>query len=102
MLADRHALEDVYAELRWRAFAQDPKLFFRECVWIPSQRDARGRERFELFDYQVEDFDTLLNNRFVIGLKARQIGWSTLIAAALLHRCLFRPGSVCLWVSNNQ
>lgn len=99
---DRARLEAAHQELRWRAYRDDPELFFQECVWVPSQRDPRGRERFELFDYQVEDLHTLVSNKFVIGLKARQIGWSTLIAGLLLHRSIFREGSVCLWVSNTQ
>ena len=101
-MLDRKALEERNIELKWRRYANDPELFFRECIWVPSQRDPRGREKFELFDYQVEDLRTLLGNRFVIGLKARQLGWSTLIAAILLHRCIFQPGSVCLWLSNSQ
>lgn len=98
----RADLERFNREVQWRRYRDDAELFFREAIWVPSQRADDGREKLELFDYQAEDFATLRDNKFVIGLKARQIGWSTIIAASLLHRCLFKPGTVGLWVSNNQ
>lgn len=101
----RDHLEGAWAELRWRQYAKSPELFFEECLWIPSQeadRAVNGRVRFELFDYQREDLETFLTNRFVIVLKGRQLGLSTLVGGLALHRCLFNPGTVILWVSNNQ
>lgn len=98
----RTRLEKALVELRWRQFAKDPAFFFRSCLFIPSQQDERGRTRFEMFDHQNQDLETFLNNRFVVVLKGRQIGLSTLVGALALWRCLFRPGSVVLWVSNNQ
>lgn len=98
----RSQLEQALVELRWRAYARDPEKFFEECLYIPSQQDERGRTRFKLYDHQREDLETFLNNRFVVVLKGRQIGLSTLVGAKALWRCLFRPGSVILWVSNNQ
>ena len=100
--ATRRRLEHVLAELRWRRYGGDPAAFFREAIWIPSQQDERGRTKFDLFDYQEDDLDTFLNERFVCVLKGRQIGLSTLVGALALWRCLFRPGSVILWISNNQ
>lgn len=99
---ERNRLEQFHIELLWRRYADDPAAFFRECVWIPSQRDERGREKFDLLDYQEADLETLLTNKFVTVLKARQIGMSTLIGGIALWQAMFRPGTVVLWVSNNQ
>lgn len=99
---DRWLLEQLLIELLWRRCAADPAFFFETCLSIPSQRDPRGREEFELFDYQHDDLRTFLTNRFVTVLKCRQIGISTLVGAYALWRCLFRPGSVILWISDGQ
>ena len=72
------------------------------CVWIPSQRDSRGREPLRLFDYQREDLRAFHEHQFGVVLKARQIGLSTVIGAYSLWTVLFRPGAVVLWISDGQ
>ncbi len=94
-------VERAYSELMYRRAAADPEWFMRQCCQIPSQRDPSGREPFGLFDYQTETLETFLKERFAIVLKARQIGLSTLVGAYALWLCLFRPGSVVLWISNS-
>lgn len=100
----RRQLEELYAEQCWRRAKNDPDYFMRELVWVASQRDGvdMGRELFDLFDYQEEDLQAFLEHRFAIVLKARQLGLSTLVAGYALWLTLFRPGSVVVWVSNNQ
>lgn len=100
--ADRLRFEQVYAELLWRQAAADPKWFMRECVWIPSQRDPRGKEPFDLFDYQEDDLDAFRSEKYAIVLKCRQIGLSTLVGAYALWLAITQPGTVILWISNNQ
>ena len=101
-MTDRHELEQLRAEMMWRRASKDPAFFMRELMWVQSQRDDRGREPFELFDYQEDDLQTFLENQFAVVLKARQLGLSTLVAGWALWLVLFRPGAVIVWVSNNQ
>lgn len=97
----RSRIEDAYAEILWRRCRED-KVFFFNQLYIPSVRDARGREEWRLYDYQYNDQVILNESSKVVILKARQLGLSTLVAGNVMHDAMFRPGSVSLWVSNNQ
>jgi len=102
----RKLLEAALVELRWRYYAQNPERFFAECVWVPSQGildvDKQGKVLFETFPYQRETLATFLDRRYVIVLKARQLGLTTLADAYALWQLLFRPGSNILLVSKDQ
>lgn len=98
----RRKLEDAYIELAFRRAATDARWFFSDLVMIPSQRDSRGREPFELMAHQDSDLDTMLTEPYVIILKARQLGFSTLAMGLGLHEALFRPGANVLIFSKNQ
>lgn len=101
----RRKLEGAYAELKWREYSNDPKKFFRECVQIPAGEilgSTNGRTSFELFDYQSETLDFVRNNRYVIVLKARQLGLTTLMMAYAFWMLFFRPGSNIVMVSRSQ
>jgi len=92
-------------ELLWRKYSNDPEIFFKECVFIPAGEKfggASGKTNFELFDYQQETLSTIRNNRFVILLKARQLGLTTLAMAYAFWMLLFRPGSNIVLVSRSQ
>jgi hypothetical protein len=95
-------LNRLWVELEWRRCAKDETYFIENYVWIPSMEDPRGRTRFNLFDYQEELLDLSKTNRFVIALKARQIGFTTLGMAHALWLALFRPGATILIVSETQ
>lgn len=101
----RARLERAYAELLWRQYAQDPELFFRDCVKIPAGEmfgGTTGRTSFELFDYQRETLQLIRDNRYVTVLKARQLGLTTLMMAYAFWTLLFRPGSNVVLVSRSQ
>ena len=101
----RQELDKAYAELLWRHYAENPADFFRDCVFVPSGEKfggTEGRTNFELFDYQLETLDTIRNNRYVIVLKARQLGLTTLMMAYAFWMLLFRPGSNIVLVSRSQ
>jgi hypothetical protein len=104
--AKRRQFEAALTELRWRFYAQNPAQFFAECVFVPSQGildvDQQGKVKFDLFDYQRETLKTFLDRRYVIVLKARQLGLTTLADAYALWLLLFRPGSNILLVSKDQ
>jgi hypothetical protein len=94
----------LLTELEWRRCARDKKYFIKNYVYIQVQPkwDPRGRTKFELFDYQEEALDTWNDNRFVVIVKARQLGFTTLAMADVLWHCLFQPGANLLLVSKNQ
>lgn len=104
--AKRKRLEAILTEFKWRNYAQNPADFFSECVWVPSQGildvDQQGKVLFDLFSYQKSTLETFLNRRYVIVLKARQLGLTTLADAYALWLLMFRPGANILLVSKDQ
>ena len=97
-------LQKIWVELEFRRCAKDKEYFIKNYVYIQVQPkwDPRGRTKFELFDYQQEALNTWSENRFVVIVKARQLGFTTLAMADILWHCLFQPGSNLLLVSKNQ
>jgi hypothetical protein len=101
----RKRLVSLHLEQRWRDYSQDPERFFRECVWVPAGEKfgkGRGRVPLELFDYQQETLDVFRNNRYVVILKARQLGLTTVAMGYALWMLMFRPGSNIVLVSRSQ
>lgn len=91
--------------MKWRRYADDPMLFFQECLWVPAGAKLggkAGRVRLELFDYQEDTIKTFMDNRYVVVLKARQLGLTTITMAYALWLLMFRPGSNIVLVSKNQ
>lgn len=95
-------LNRLLVELEWRRCAQDEQYFLKNYVYIPSEEDVRGRIKFNLFDYQEELLGLFKNNRFVVALKARQLGYTTLAMAHAVWLAFFRPGANVLVVSQTQ
>jgi hypothetical protein len=95
-------LQRLWVELEWRRCAEDETYFLEKYVFIPSEEDPRGRVKFEMFDYQHELLGLFKSNRFVVALKARQLGYTTLAMAHSLWLAFFRPGATVLIVSRNQ
>lgn len=105
MMQKREGLEQAYIELKWREYAENPDKFFAECVQVPAGETlggTSGRTSFELFDYQEDTLRTFRDNRYVIVLKARQLGLTTLAMAYALWMLMFRPGSNIVLVSRSQ
>lgn len=101
----RGALERAYVELLWRKYANDPASFFGDCIEVPAGEilgGTKGRTKFQLFDYQMETLNTIRDNRYVVVLKARQLGLTTLMMSYALWMLLFRPGSNIVLVSRSQ
>jgi hypothetical protein len=95
-------LQKLWVELEWRRCAEDETYFLENYVFIPSEEDVRGRVKFEMFDYQHDLLNLFKTNRFVVSLKARQLGYTTLAMAHSLWLAFFRPGATVLIVSRNQ
>jgi len=98
----QQSLNRLWVELEWRRCAQDEAYFLEQYIYIPSEQDVRGRVKFELFDYQHDLLNLFKSNRFVVALKARQLGYTTLAMAHALWLAFFRPGATILVVSRNQ
>jgi len=101
----RKQLEQAYAELLWRHYSDNPADFFRDCIFVPAGErigGSSGRVNFELFDYQLETLKLMRENRYVVVLKARQLGLTTLMMAYAFWMLLFRPGSNIVLVSRSQ
>jgi hypothetical protein len=95
-------LEKLWYELEFRKCAADPEYFIKTYIWIESERDPRGKEPFALWDYQERALDAYMQDRFVIILKARQLGFTTLAMAYAMWHCLFRPRANILLISKSQ
>lgn len=101
----RQKLEQLYVELKWREYRDNPETFFREAIQVPAGEilgGSKGRTELELFDYQQEALRVFRDNRYVIVLKARQLGLTTLAMAYALWMLIFRPGSNIIMVSRSQ
>ena len=65
----------------------DPIYFMKKYVKI--QHPIRGTINFDLYPFQEETLQALVNNDFNVILKSRQMGISTLVAAYSLWLMVF-------------
>jgi len=72
-------LSELRQEAEWRHCVADESYFLRKYWNIA--HPAHGRILFDLRDAQSEALERWANNRYSLTLKARQIGWTTLVAA---------------------
>jgi len=72
-------LSELRQEAEWRKCVASESYFLRMYWHIA--HPARGRILFDLRDAQSEALNRWANNRYSLTLKARQIGWTTLVAA---------------------
>ena len=74
--------------------------FLREVVMI--QHPEHGAILFDLRTAQSEALFTCMNDRYVIILKARQLGWSTLMACYCLWLGMFWPDQTIVMLSKTE
>ncbi len=72
-------LSELRQEAEWRHCVADESYFLRKYWHIA--HPAHGRILFDLRGAQSEALERWANNRYSLTLKARQIGWTTLVAA---------------------
>ena len=72
-------LGELRQEAEWRR-CQRSEVYFLENFWFIAH-PAHGRILFKLRGAQSEALKRWDNNRYSLTLKARQIGWTTLVAA---------------------
>ena len=78
----------------------DPSYFIRKYCVI--QHPIRGKIPFELYPFQVNTLNEVLNHKYNIILKARQLGISTLTAAYSLWLMTFRNDKNILVLATKQ
>ncbi len=61
----------------------------------------RGRISFDPYPYQMDIFDLILNNRYIVSLISRQSGKSTLVSVYLIWYAIFNDDKNIGVVSNN-
>lgn len=110
-------IEVVALEARWRLCApkrmkgeppqdwnkRQVKAFTHFCsnYWHIKHPEL-GRIKFEMFDAQIETVECWINERYVIILKARQIGFSTLVAAYAFWLAYFHPDRTIIMLSRTE
>jgi len=110
-VSDGYNLEELLQEREWRRIApswkatDDEKLegfryFCSHYWWI--RHPERGRIHFELFDAQVEAVYLWLSERYTVALKARQIGFSTLISTFCFWLTFFYPDRAIIMLSKTE
>ena len=108
----QYALEELVQEREWRKIAPDWRasetdelleafLYFTAKYWW-IRHPERGRIHFELFEAQVECVKMWLTERYSIALKARQIGFSTLISTFTFWLTFFYPDRAIVMLSKTE
>ena len=80
--------------------AKDPAYFMKKYCHI--QHPTRGRILFNLYPFQQEVLHLFRDNQFLITLKSRQLGISTLAAAYSLWLMLFHKDKNVLALATTQ
>ena len=105
-----YSFEEIFNEREWRKCApntQDPGklldgfIYFCEHYWY-IRHPEKGRIKFELFEAQIETVQSWLNHRYSLILKARQIGFSTLLAAFAFWLTFFFADRPVLMLSRTE
>ena len=80
--------------------AKDPAYFMKKYCYI--QHPTRGRILFNLYPFQSEVLHLFKDNQYIITLKSRQLGISTLAAAYSLWLMLFHKDKNVLALATTQ
>jgi hypothetical protein len=97
-LEERRA--QVQMELEWRRCKKDPEYFLARHWYI--KHPEAGRILFPLRDAQREGLHHWMQNRYSLTLKARQIGWSTLVGAYTFWATFFYPDREIILISKGE
>ena len=107
---DGYSFAELWQEKEWRLCAprtDDPQklldgfLYFCENYWF-IRHPERGRIKFNLFEAQIETVQSWVHFRWSLILKARQIGFSTLIAAYAFWLTFFYSDRSVLMLSRTE
>ena len=93
-------LTELRQEAEWRRCEKDESYFLRKYWHIA--HPAHGRILFDLRDAQSQALDRWANNRYRLTLKARQIGWTTLVAAHQFWLAFFKEDQNIIDLSRTE
>lgn len=107
-----YTLEDLVREREWRKIAPDWERstveelaeafdYFCRTHWH-IRHPSRGKIKFEMFDAQRETINLWLEERYSICLKARQIGFSTLVSTFCFWLTFFYPDRAIVMLSKTE
>jgi len=108
---DPATFEELRLEREWRRCApswdQDSEVlleafdYFCRTYWS-IRHPERGKIAFTLRESQIETIQTWLTERYTLVLKARQIGFSTLIATYCFWLTFFYPDRAVVMISKTE
>ena len=95
-----YSLSELKQEAEWRKCCKNEK-YFLENYWHIAH-PAHGRVLFNLRKAQATALEHWDEHRYSLTLKARQIGWSTLVAAHQFWLAFFRPDQNIIDLSRTE
>ena len=93
-------LGELRQEMEWRRCARDESYFLHQYWNIA--HPAHGRILFDLRNAQSFALEHWATNRYSLTLKARQIGWTTLVSAHQFWLAFFRPDQNIIDLSRTE
>ena len=93
-------LVELKQEAEWRKCQRDEKYFLQNYWHIA--HPAHGRILFTLREAQEKAIENWAANRYSLTLKARQIGWSTLVASHQFWLAFFHPDQNIIDLSRTE
>ena len=90
----------IQAELEWRRCKRDPAHFLQNYWFIKTPH--HGRILLNLRQAQAEGLKHWQENRYSLTLKARQIGWSTLVGGYAFWATFFYPDREVIFLSRTE
>jgi len=93
-------LTELQREAEWRRCTEDEPYFLRKYWHIA--HPAHGRILFDLRNAQSFALGHWDDNRYSLTLKARQIGWTTLVAAHQFWLAFFKPDQNIIDLSRTE
>jgi hypothetical protein len=85
----------------YKKCAQDPIYFMRKYVKIQNPNEG-GTVPFDLYPFQEDTLNRFHNDRFLLILKSRQLGITTLVSAYSLWQMIFNSDRNILVISIKQ
>lgn len=99
-MSNRQRLVELKREIEWRRCVKDEAYFLENYWYIQNPRD--GRVLFKLRDAQREALIEWRDQRYSLTLKARQIGWTTLVAGHQFWLAYFTPDQNIIDISRTE